>query len=144
VDTNNEHLAPKGYSVVSWIQLALTSACSVLAGSGFWAYLQHKSSNNRGTAALLMGLAYDRITTLGIHYIERGWVTRDELEELDKYFFRPYKALGGNGVAERIMMQVNTLPLSSHSRYAEIFRNQERVIPNVRVVSPGQQEAAPQ
>lgn len=128
--------------MVSWIQLALTSAGSVLAGSGFWAYLQHKSSNNKGTAALLMGLAYDRITTLGIAYIERGWVTRDELEELEKYFFQPYKALGGNGVAERIMMQVNTLPLSSHSRYAEIFRNQERVIPNVRVVAPRPEEAA--
>ena len=130
--------------MASWFQLVLTSAGSVLAGSGFWAYLQHRTSNHKGTTGLLMGLAYDRITTLGIAYIERGWVTRDELEELERYFFAPYKALGGNGVAERIMMQVKTLPLSSHSRYAEIFHNRhpERVIPNVRIVS--REEAAPE
>lgn len=122
----------------------MTSVVAVLASSGFWAYLQHKSSRANGTTRLLMGLAYDRITTLGISYIERGWVTRDELEELQKYFFEPYKALGGNGVAERIMMEVTTLPLRPHSRYAEIFRtrDRERFIDNVRIVSrPQQQEA---
>lgn len=125
------------------LQLVLTSVCSVLASSGFWAYMQHRSMRKDGTASLLMGLAYDRITTLGISYINRGWVTRDELEELQKYFFEPYKALGGNGVAERIMMEVQTLPFRPHSKYAEIFRNRdrERFIDNVRIVSRPQQEA---
>lgn len=84
-----------------------------------------------------MGLAYDRVTTLGIAYIERGWVTRDEFEEYQKYFVEPYMALGGNGVAERIWLEVRTLPFRPHSRYSEIFRNthHERFIPDVPVVS---------
>lgn len=127
--------------MASWLQLALTSVTTVLASSGLWAYVQHKDSRKDATTRLMMGLAYDKVTTLGISYINRGWVTRDELEEFQKYFFEPYKALGGNGVAERIMLEVQTLPFRPHSKYAEIFRNRERerFIDNVRIVSRPQQ-----
>jgi hypothetical protein len=88
-----------------------------------------------------MGLAYDKVTILGIAYIERGWITRDELEEYERYFFKPYKDLGGNGVAERIWMEVNKLPFRPHGQYEELFRNRpdERFIPNVPVVSRSEQ-----
>lgn len=130
----------------SWWQMALTSIGSVLASSGFWAYMQRLDKMKAATTRLLMGLAYDQLTTLGVKYIERGWVTKDEFEEYRKYFFEPYKALGGNGVAERIMAEVEILPLTSHNKYAGIFRNRqnERFINNVRVVSRPEQEAPPQ
>lgn len=126
----------------TWLQLALTSLVTLGASSGFWAYLQHKDRARSATTRLLMGMAYDTITTLGIAYIERGWVTKDEYEELRKYFFEPYKALGGNGVAERIMNEVSHLPFRSHSRYSEIFRNQgnEGTINHVRVVTRQEQD----
>lgn len=94
---------------------------------------------------LMMGMAYDRITTLGLQYIARGSITKDELEELQKYFYEPYKALGGNGVAERVMAQVLNLPLRTHEHYAEIFRNSEheRYYHNVPVIArPDGQEVA--
>lgn len=69
-----------------------------------------------------MGLAYDKITHLGMGYIERGWVTKDEYEDFRKYLYEPYKEFGGNGVAERIMLEVSTLPLKKHSKYAEIVK----------------------
>lgn len=119
-----------------WLQLALTAAIAILGSSGFWAFMQHRGDKNNATTGLMMGLAYSHITTLGIKYIDRGYITTDELEELQKYFFKPYKTLGGNGVAERIMGQVLTLPLGSHGAYPEIFRNSdERIIRNVPVVS---------
>ncbi|QEQ93526.1 hypothetical protein SEA_GIRLPOWER_27 [Streptomyces phage GirlPower] len=126
----------------TWLQLALTSLVTLGASSGFWAYLQHKDRARSATTRLLMGMAYDTITTLGIAYIERGWVTKDEYEELRKYFFEPYKALGGNGVAERIMGEVSRLPFQSHSRYSEIFRNRENegTIKHVRVVTRQEQD----
>ena len=57
-----------------------------------------------------MGLAYDKIVSVGIAFIERGWVSKDEYEEYQKYLVEPYKAMGGNGVAERIATEVGRLP----------------------------------
>ncbi|QAY17146.1 hypothetical protein SEA_MADAMATO_28 [Streptomyces phage Madamato] len=127
----------------TWLQLALTSLVTLGASSGFWAYLQHRDRAKSATTRLLMGMAYDTITTLGIAYIERGWVTKDEYEELRKYFFEPYRALGGNGVAERVMNEVSRLPFRSHSRYSEIFRNRENegTVNHVRVVTRQEQDA---
>lgn len=121
----------------SWLQVVLTAVASVLASSGFWAYMQRKNDAKDATTRLLMGVAYEHITTYGVGYINRGWITKDEYEELEKYFYKPYKELGGNGVAERVMMGVSNLPFSSHDKYAGIFTNreQERFIDNVRVVA---------
>lgn len=102
-------------------QILATSIASVLASSGFWAFIQRKDSTKRATARLLMGLAYDKITTLGLSYIERGHITKDEFEELRRYLYEPYKELGGNGVADRIMAEVGNLPLLHQSRYSEII-----------------------
>jgi hypothetical protein len=91
-----------------------------------------------------MGIAYDKITSYGLAYLDRGWVTKDDYEELLKYYYEPYKALGGNGTAELIMQQVARLPFSHNSKYAGILPDQERFINNVRVVSAGtRREEAP-
>ena len=43
--------------------------------------------------------------------IQRGWITKDEFENLNDYLYRPYEELGGNGTAEKIMQEVRKLPL---------------------------------
>jgi hypothetical protein len=60
--------------------------------------------------ALLMGLAQNRIVCQGMEYIDRGWVTVDEYQDLVKYLWGPYSTLGGNGTAERVMRAVERLP----------------------------------
>jgi hypothetical protein len=123
----------------------LTSLSSVLASSGFWAYMQHKDNNRDARTRLMMGMAYDKITTLGLTYITRGSITMDEFEDFRKYFYEPYEALGGNGVAKRIMRRVEVLPIQPHAENPAIFQNNnERVINNVRVTAGYSQEAAPQ
>lgn len=85
----------------------------------------------------MMGLAYIELMTLGANYINRGSITRDEYEDYRKYFYDPYKELGGNGVAERIMEAVQQLPITSR-RYADVaeIRNREgEHITNARVVA---------
>lgn len=94
-----------------WLQAAIVSATSVLASSGFWAFVQRKSSTRDATTRLLMGLAHDTIVQVGMGYINRGWVSKDEYEDFRKYLFEPYRELGGNGIAERIMSDVTALPL---------------------------------
>ena len=44
-------------------------------------------------------------------YLDRGYITRDEYENLYQYLYKPYKKVGGNGSAEHIMNQVDKLPI---------------------------------
>jgi hypothetical protein len=125
-----------------WLRAILIIACSVFGSGGLWAYLQSRSTRGNATTRLLMGVAYDKITSLGLTYITRGSITMDEFEDFRKYFYDPYEALGGNGVAKRIMRQVETLPIRPHSENPAIFQNNERVISNVRVTAGPVQEAA--
>ncbi len=101
-----------------WLQTVLTILGAVLASSGFWAFIQEKdkrkaaeNKQNSVESQMLIGLAHDRIIYLGMVYIERGYITQDEYENLYEYLYKPYEKLGGNGSAKRIMTEVNKLPI---------------------------------
>ena len=70
-----------------------------------------KKGNQTDEAKMILGLGHDRIVYLGSKYIERGWITQDEYENLHEYLYKPYSKLGGNGTAERVMRDVEKLPL---------------------------------
>lgn len=108
----------------SWVLALIVALSSILASSGFWAFLQRRSVVNDAHTRLLLGLAYDKIAHLGMSYIQRGWISKDEYEDFRKYLYEPYKEFGGNGVAERIMDGVKNLPLRSHNKYSEIIPSQ--------------------
>lgn len=98
-----------------WLQLLLTIFCSVLASSGFWAFMMKRTECKDATKDMLMGLAHDRIMYLGMCYIERGWITKEEYENLYEYLYVPYEKLNGNGSAKRIMQEVNKLPIKQYA-----------------------------
>lgn len=128
-----------------WARMLVIIFGSILGSGGLWAFLQSKDTKRNATTRLLMGVAYDKITTLGLIYIERGSITKDELEDFREYFFDPYATLGGNGVAKRIMREVETLPFRPHTEYNGIFTNDHgRVISNVQLVGDTSQTPAPQ
>ena len=60
---------------------------------------------------MLVGLAHDRIVHLGMAYVDRGYVTQDEYENLNDYLYAPYEKMGGNGSAKRVMEEVRKLPM---------------------------------
>lgn len=93
-----------------WVQTIATVLISVAASSGFWAFLLKKTENKGARTQLLVGLAHDRILQSGMFYIKRGWLSIDEYENLYEYLYKPYKELGGNGTAERIIKQLEKLP----------------------------------
>lgn len=95
----------------AWQQIIITIFSSVLASSGLWAYIQKKAERKDVKTQMLVGLAHDRIIFLGMSYIERGWISQDEYENLAEYLYKPYQAMGGNGSAKRIMMEVDKLPI---------------------------------
>ena len=84
---------------------------SLLASTGFWAYVQKKGGNKDALTRLVLGLACNEIIKLGMQYIERGQITSDEFENIEKYLYRPYAEVGGNGLAERVMNDVRKLPI---------------------------------
>lgn len=97
--------------MLSWIEIAVTVVCSVVASSGFWAFLQKRHESKDASSQLLIGLAHDRIMQLGMLYVDRGWITQDEYENLYEYLYKPYEKKGGNGSAKRVMSEVNKLPM---------------------------------
>lgn len=93
------------------LNIILAIVSSIFASSGFWAYVQHRTSKKNVSTRMLIGLGHDRIIFLGLHYIERGWITQDEFENLHDFLYIPYKEMGGNGSVSRIIEEVKKLPL---------------------------------
>lgn len=92
----------------------ITAIASVGASSGFWAYMSSRDKVKSATIQLLLGLAHDRIIFLGMSYVERGWITKDEYEDFMKYLYTPYSEFGGNGLAEKVMNEVKQLPMRGY------------------------------
>lgn len=91
-----------------WTQVIVTIICSVLASSGFWAFLQKRRDKHDANTQLLIGIAHDIIVNRGMYYLERGdYITKDEYENLHDYLYVPYKARGGNGSAKRVMEDID-------------------------------------
>ena len=110
-----------------WLQTLLTILGTILASSGFWAYIQERSKRkaaenkqNNLETQMLIGLAHDRIIYLGMVYIERGYITQDEYENLYEYLYKPYEKLGGNGSAKRSMTEVDQLAIHKSTYNARI------------------------
>lgn len=95
----------------------LGTVISAMAGAGgLWAWLEKRSTRKSATTQLLLGLAHDRIVHLGMSYMARGSITKDEYEDLLKYLWIPYSAFGGNGLAERVMADVKLLPMTGANK----------------------------
>ena len=90
-----------------WIKTAITILLAFVGSAGLEARRKKNDANTR----LLVGMAHDRIVYLGMKYIERGYITRDEYENLNDYLYEPYAAAGGNGSAKRVMEEVRKIPL---------------------------------
>ena len=93
------------------MQFILTIISSILASGGLWTFIQNRADKKDVRTEMLIGLGHDRIVSLGMTYIERGYITRDEYENLNDYLYIPYRKMGGNGSAQRIMEEVDKLPI---------------------------------
>lgn len=97
--------------MATWTTILVAIITTFIASGGFWSYLMSRRSNDDATTKLLMGLAYAKIASLGDKFIDQGHISADEHNDLHRYLYAPYKALGGNGTADRIMEAVNQLPI---------------------------------
>lgn len=93
------------------VKTACTVLITLIGSAGFWSYLDARRAKKSASTRLLIGIAHDRITFLGMKYVEQGYITRDEYENLNDYLYEPYAEAGGNGSAKRVMEEVWKLPL---------------------------------
>lgn len=93
--------------------IIISLLCGVLTSSGLWALILRFIDRRTNQAKMILGLGHDKIIYLGKEYIARGWITADEYENLHDYLYIPYKNMGGNGSAERIMEEVKKLPIKT-------------------------------
>lgn len=101
------------------IEQIVTIGVAVFSSSGFWLYVQNRLSQKDSKTKMLLGLAHDRLVTLGMEYVARGWLTDDEYENYNKYLYTPYHELGGNGTGDKVMRQVDGLKLYRNYHDAE-------------------------
>ena len=89
----------------------------IIASSGFWGLILYKVQKNDNkkdnSTKLLLGLAHQEIIRTSVRYIERGSISKDEYQDLMKYLYEPYKALGGNGTAEKFIKETDELPINA-------------------------------
>ena len=99
-----------------WQVVVIPIATALITSSGLWALVSKKLEKKDNETRIIVGLAHDRIIYLGMQYLKKGSITKDEYEDLYDYLYTPYKNLGGNGSAERIMEEVAKLPLEVNKK----------------------------
>lgn len=92
----------------------VTIIVSIFASTGFWTLINTLVQNNKTRKSVertaLLGLLHDKIYSLCQQYINKGYVTLEEFENLE-YLYRPYKQMGGNGTGEKLYKAVLALPM---------------------------------
>jgi hypothetical protein len=105
-----------------WTQVAVPVIVALLTSTALWGVVSKvilkrmelaakRSKADEAERKLLVGLAHDRIIHLGMVYIDRGYITQDEYENLQVYLYEPYAEMGGNGSAKRVMEEARKLPI---------------------------------
>lgn len=103
------------------IIVAIIAAISSSGVSSLIIYLLQRRDKRRNTETeeekaktkMLLGLARECIINRGEEYIKRGEISRTEYDDLKKYLYEPYRALGGNGTAEKVMREVESLKFTA-------------------------------
>lgn len=98
---------------------------SLITSQGLWAHLSAKWQKDSAESELLRGLAHTRIMSLCEKYIERGWITPEEYEDLITYLYHPYLELGGNGTVQKMVdNEINRLPIHHIEMNQDIVRKE--------------------
>lgn len=96
-------------------QDVVTIIIAIFGSTGLWTaintLLQNRKNRKSVERDALLGLLHERLYTRCMEYIERKYITDDELEDLEKYLWLPYNELGGNGTGEALFRQVQKLEI---------------------------------
>ena len=92
------------------IDIIVTLVVAVFGSTGFWSWVQSRGKKKSAESRLLLGIAYSEIIRRSEHYIHQGYIAVDEYNELNRYLYEPYRDMGGDGTAQKLMDEVRKLP----------------------------------
>jgi len=104
----------------------ITGAFMIFASAGFWSFITRILDKRSVKTQATLGICYLGVKMSCKMLLAKGWATTDEIEDVEKYLYEPYKAMGGNGSAERLMNKVRELPISKEGEnvvYKEMSKN---------------------
>lgn len=98
----------KEFVIEYWLEVLFGISTTILG----WLYrrLKKKVDKQKLIEAGMLAILHDRLYQLGREYIERGWITLEELKNME-YLYNSYHDLGGNGTGTEIWERVKNLPV---------------------------------
>lgn len=84
---------------------------AVFGAPGLWALMQTRANRNTTEDELLLVLVRSRIIEEGERYLERGYILSGEYSDFYEELYKPYKDMGGNGLAQHIFERIEKLPM---------------------------------
>ena len=91
--------------------LALVAA--IFGSTGLWTLInniyQSRKEKKSVEREALLGLLHESLAEKCEAYIAAGSISRQDFEDLEKYIYKPYRKLGGNGTGEVLFNKVSDL-----------------------------------
>lgn len=91
-------------------EVLITIGVAIFSSSGFWLLIQKFIESKSTMRKMVLGIGYERLMSACKKHITAGWISVEELADLETYLYQPYKKMGGNGAAEILMQRVAALP----------------------------------
>ena len=96
------------------MEIIIAIITSIFASSGLWAFISAKSNKQSSLEEGVKALLHDRIYSECEKQLQQDFIRRDDYENL-QYLYKPYRALGGNGTCERLMNEIDKIPIKGES-----------------------------
>lgn len=92
-------------------ELSAPILSALFGAPGLWAFVKTKTDRNATEDELLLVLVRSRIIEEGERYLERGYILSGEYSDFYEELYKPYKNMGGNGLAQHIFERIEKLPM---------------------------------
>lgn len=104
------------------METVIIAVISIFASGGFWTYMQYMSQRKDRQREVITKETVDNLCAASLStlhtnlyrltktVIKRGYITADELDELENVY-KPYHALGGNGTGKIYYERAKSLPM---------------------------------
>lgn len=104
----------------------VTIIIAICGSSGVWGLIMylvqhhHKKLEEallRDNAEIRMikGIGHAQIIKLCRHYLAQKYITPEQYKDLTEHLYLPYKDLGGNGTVEKLIKEVDKLPVKEEA-----------------------------
>lgn len=86
---------------------------AIISSSGVWGLFNLAIQRKSDTTRLLIGVAHHLIVRESHRLLDQGYMTTEEYRNLRKGLYERYEQLGGNGLAKKMVNEVEKLPIKN-------------------------------